>query len=55
MQVVHRLLNVLCALDSPADRVISRILPVAQLFVDGWPHDDHRITHKLDDVTAVLI
>ena len=55
LQIVHSFLDVLSALDGPAYRIVPSLLPVAQLFVDGWPHHDHRVAHKLDDVSAVLV
>ena len=49
------LLNILPALNGSPNRVVSRILPVRQLAVDWWPHDNHGITDKLDDIASVLV
>lgn len=49
------LLNVLTALYSTSNCVISRLLPVGQFSIDGWPHDNHSITNEFDDVASILV
>ena len=48
-------LNVLRALDGPPDRVVPCQLPVGETAIYWWPHDDHGITNKLDNIASILV
>ena len=55
LHVVHVPLNVLGALDGPPDRVVACRLPSREATIYRWPHDDHGITDKLDNVASILV
>ena len=54
MLVVQTLLNLLTALKRLADAVQTVLPPVFLLSIDRWPHHNHGITYKFDDVSAIL-